>query len=201
MILTEILEILQEVLQDPDFQDSGLDNDESVSFLFSAGISPELMEKPCTEQIMQANFLEQQISWVDETIDRLRNPESEGQTMDPAVSLDAFKALLVDQELEAIPGKLTTGQIHRFFDFFYEQSGSSKKPFLPKSEVEKLKLIGLRLPKAAPFQRFHLNLNTREKGIIYYCFYKLWECNTEAKKWWPGVLCLFLQAWFETTLV
>ncbi|MCB0533332.1 MAG: hypothetical protein H6574_24880 [Lewinellaceae bacterium] len=197
MILTEILEILQEVLQDPDFQESGLDNDESVSFLFSAGISPELIEKPCTEQIMQANGLEQQIRWVDETIDRLRNPESEAQTTDSGASIDAFKALLLEQELEAIPGKLTTGQIHRFFDFLHEQSGSSKKPFLPKSEVEKLKLIGLRLPKAAPFQRFHLNLNNREKGIIYYCFYKLWECNTEAKNSGREYYARFLQAWFD----
>ncbi|MEZ4942148.1 MAG: hypothetical protein R3D58_14815 [Saprospiraceae bacterium] len=197
MILTEIFEILQEVFQDPDFQESGLGNDESVSFLFSAGTNPERMEKPCTEQIMQANCLEQQIRWVDETIDRLRNPGSEAQTTDSGASIEAFKALLIEQELEPIPGKLATGQIHRFFDFLHEQSGSSKKPFLPKSEVEKLKLIGLRLPKAASFHRFHLNLNNREKGIIYYCFYKLWECNTEAKNSGREYYARFLQAWFD----
>ena len=79
--------------------------------------------------------------------------------------------------------KLKKHQIRRSFTYLSNTLNGQKKPFLSEDDVKILQKIGLRLPISGnPQKVFTLNMNNKEKGIIYGFFYVLWQNNGDVTK-------------------
>jgi hypothetical protein len=97
---------------------------------------------------------------------------------------------------QIIHGNFSPIQISHYFSLLGELTNRKGQPLLNNEGVKKLQKMGLALPIHDTFDKIQLNVPKREKNLIYYYFYKLWEKNSEAKNAGKERYAKFIQTIF-----
>jgi hypothetical protein len=92
----------------------------------------------------------------------------------PSINIES-KTIKLTGDLRKIVGRLNDSEINKFFSFLYTEKIYQNAPILTHEDVKKLLINGLSITDQPSGEYFNLNISTNQKGIIQYCFYKLYE--------------------------